>query len=150
MLLSWSQMPHGLSSRASLCICCLFLCEYIDIPIHSPLVGEVEDALSLRPDQFESKYGAKKPSKEDTNIVFHCRAGVRSLSALESAHQMGYSKLVKYLMIFHFPLIWNAVSLATLLILLFAIRSNNATLDLGETGTIFVTSLVISHFFFQG
>lgn len=55
-------------------------------------VGEVEDALGLTPDQFEAKYGAKKPSKDDTNIVFHCRAGVRSLSALQSAHQMGYSR----------------------------------------------------------
>ena len=56
------------------------------------LVGEVEDALALQPGEFEAKYGAKKPSKEDTNIVFHCRAGVRSLSALQSAHQMGYSR----------------------------------------------------------
>ena len=59
-------------------------------------VGEVEDALALNPDQFEAKYGAKKPSKGDANIVFHCRAGVRSLSALQSAHQMGYSKLVAH------------------------------------------------------
>lgn len=56
------------------------------------IVGEVEEALALQPDEFEAKYGAKKPSKEDTNIVFHCRAGMRSLSALQSAHQMGYSR----------------------------------------------------------
>ena len=59
------------------------------------LVGEVEEALALNPGEFEAKYGAKKPSKQDTNIVFHCRAGVRSLSALQSAHQMGYSRLVR-------------------------------------------------------
>ena len=56
------------------------------------LVGEVEEALALHPDEFEAKYKAKKPSKKDTNIVFHCRAGMRSLSALQSAHQMGYSR----------------------------------------------------------
>lgn len=56
------------------------------------VVGEVEDALALQPDEFEERYGAKKPSKDDTNIVFHCRAGVRSLSALQSAHQLGYSR----------------------------------------------------------
>ena len=43
-------------------------------------------------EDFLQKYGAPKPSEEDTNIVFHCRAGVRSLDAMETAHQLGYKK----------------------------------------------------------
>jgi len=58
----------------------------------SSTVGEVESALNLSPEDFHQKYGARKPSKEDSNIVFHCRAGVRSLEAMETAHQLGYKK----------------------------------------------------------
>jgi len=46
----------------------------------------------MSPEDFHQKYGARKPSKEDSNIVFHCRAGVRSLEAMETAHQLGYKK----------------------------------------------------------
>ena len=58
----------------------------------SSTVGEVESALNMSPEDFHQKYGAQKPSKEDSNIVFHCRAGVRSLEAMETAHQLGYKK----------------------------------------------------------
>ena len=58
------------------------------------IVGEVESALKMTAEDFLKKYGAPKPSKEDTNIVFHCRAGVRSLDAMETAHQLGYKKYV--------------------------------------------------------
>jgi len=39
----------------------------------SSTVGEVESALNMSPEDFHQKYGAQKPSKEDSNIVFHCR-----------------------------------------------------------------------------
>lgn len=58
----------------------------------SSTVGEVESALNMSPEDFHQKYGARKPSKKDSNIVFHCRAGVRSLEAMETAHQLGYKK----------------------------------------------------------
>ena len=58
------------------------------------IVGEVETALKMTAEDFLKKYGAPKPSEEDTNIVFHCRAGVRSLDAMETAHQLGYKKYV--------------------------------------------------------
>ena len=58
------------------------------------IVGEVESALKMTAEDFLKKYGAPKPSEEDTNIVFHCRAGVRSLDAMETAHQLGYKKYV--------------------------------------------------------
>ena len=56
------------------------------------VVGEVESVLKMTAEDFLRKYGASKPSEEDTNIVFHCRAGVRSLDAMETAHQLGYKK----------------------------------------------------------
>ena len=57
-------------------------------------VGEVEDALSLESEEFEEHYGACKPSREKTDIVFHCRSGVRSLVAMEMAHRLGYFRYV--------------------------------------------------------
>ncbi len=37
------------------------------------------------------RYGIHKPS-QDKDIVFNCRAGVRSLVAIESANKLGYSR----------------------------------------------------------
>lgn len=56
-------------------------------------VGEVENALSLEDDFFEQQYGVAKPS-QDTEVIFSCRAGVRSLVALETANKLGYSRCV--------------------------------------------------------
>lgn len=64
-------------------VCCLFLLF---------VVGEVEEAFKLSPQLFFDKYGGPMPTKEDTNIVFHCRAGVRSRTAMTAVHQLGYSK----------------------------------------------------------
>ena len=71
-------------AKAHLATC--YICMYFLV------VGEVESALKMTAEDFLQKYGAPKPSKEDTNIVFHCRAGVRSLDAMETAHQLGYKK----------------------------------------------------------
>lgn len=54
-------------------------------------VGQVEEALRLEGDTFKERYGVAKP-KQDTDIIFHCRAGVRSLTAMESANKLGYSR----------------------------------------------------------
>eukprot|EP00731_Ephydatia_muelleri_P030396 Em0021g919a len=59
--------------------------------VNIPL-AEVEEAFRMTPDEFLEKYKCRKPSKEDSNIVFHCRKGVRSLKALNTAHQLGYTK----------------------------------------------------------
>ncbi|XP_072046030.1 thiosulfate:glutathione sulfurtransferase-like [Amphiura filiformis] len=53
--------------------------------------GELKDALNLSDDEFKSKYGQCKPSKTDTNIVFHCGIGKRSIKALAVARAEGYS-----------------------------------------------------------
>ena len=58
----------------------------------SLIVGEVEEAFKLSPEAFRERYGAVKPSKEDGNIVFSCRAGIRSRTAMTTAHELGYRK----------------------------------------------------------
>lgn len=52
----------------------------------------MEDALQMDAEQFEKKYKSPLPDKEDHNIIFYCRAGHRSWEALESAHDLGYTK----------------------------------------------------------
>lgn len=66
----------------------------ISSTLHSSLfiVGEIGEALGLSNEEFYDKYGVQKPTKGDTNIVFHCRSGIRSLTALNVAYEMGYSK----------------------------------------------------------
>ena len=56
------------------------------------LVGQVTEALKLSDEEFLNEYGVPKPSRDDSNIVFHCRSGIRSKTALEFAYQLGYSK----------------------------------------------------------
>ena len=59
-----------------------------------PTVAEVEEALKMTLDTFMAKYKCSKPSKEDIDIVFHCKKGARSQKALQIAHQLGYTKCV--------------------------------------------------------
>ena len=59
---------------------------------HSLSVGQVGEALSLTDEDFKTQFGASKPSIEDTNIIFHCRSGIRSRTALDIAHQLGFIK----------------------------------------------------------
>ncbi|XP_072048416.1 rhodanese domain-containing protein CG4456-like isoform X2 [Amphiura filiformis] len=54
-------------------------------------LGQVEEAFGLSDDKFEARFGRPKPSTSDSNIVFHCRSGKRSLTALEAARAQGYS-----------------------------------------------------------
>ncbi|ROK23362.1 Thiosulfate sulfurtransferase/rhodanese-like domain-containing protein 1 [Anabarilius grahami] len=63
--------------------------------INIPL-GQLEESLKLPPKQFQLQFMVKAPKKEDDNIVFHCRSGKRSLSALEIAHRLGFSKARHY------------------------------------------------------
>ncbi|XP_051971070.1 thiosulfate:glutathione sulfurtransferase isoform X1 [Xyrauchen texanus] len=59
-------------------------------------LGQLEESLKLPPQQFEVQFKVKAPKKEDDNIVFHCRSGKRSLSALEIAHRLGFIKARHY------------------------------------------------------
>ncbi|XP_016118702.1 thiosulfate sulfurtransferase/rhodanese-like domain-containing protein 1, partial [Sinocyclocheilus grahami] len=55
-------------------------------------LGDVEQALRLNPHQFRERYGVPKPGLEDSDFVLYCQRGVRSLTALETAKDLGYSK----------------------------------------------------------
>uniref|UniRef100_A0A672NL57 Si:ch211-161h7.8 n=1 Tax=Sinocyclocheilus grahami TaxID=75366 RepID=A0A672NL57_SINGR len=72
-----------------------FLAGRIPDSINIPL-GQLEESLKLPPLQFQQQFGVKAPKKEDDDIVFHCRSGKRSLTALEIAHRLGFSKARHY------------------------------------------------------
>ncbi|KXJ25192.1 thiosulfate sulfurtransferase/rhodanese-like domain-containing protein 3 [Exaiptasia diaphana] len=57
--------------------------------VNVPL-GDIPDAFTMKPKQFMEKYNAKKPKRKDANIVFHCKAGIRSKHALNQVHQLGF------------------------------------------------------------
>ncbi|XP_056313239.1 thiosulfate sulfurtransferase/rhodanese-like domain-containing protein 1 [Danio aesculapii] len=60
-------------------------------------LGELEEALTLDSDQFRQRYGVSKPHPEDSDIVFYCQRGIRSLNALESAISLEYSRARHYI-----------------------------------------------------
>jgi predicted sulfurtransferase len=53
------------------------------------------DALFLPAHEFEDRFGFSKP-KADQELVFYCRAGVRSSAAAELARQVGYESIAEY------------------------------------------------------
>ncbi|XP_054893686.1 thiosulfate:glutathione sulfurtransferase isoform X2 [Poeciliopsis prolifica] len=53
----------------------------------------LEESLKLPPETFKQKFEVKAPGKDDDNIVFNCRSGVRSGQALNIARQMGFHRL---------------------------------------------------------
>ncbi|KAL0275309.1 UNVERIFIED_CONTAM: hypothetical protein PYX00_003197 [Menopon gallinae] len=63
--------------------------------IHIPL-GEIDKALSdLSDSEFQQRYGVAKP-KRDSEIIFSCRSGIRSMKALRKAILLGYDKASHY------------------------------------------------------
>ncbi len=56
---------------------------------------EVPTAFGLRPGEWLRKYGVPKPSPE-TEIVFHCRAGPRALSAAKNVNALGWERTICY------------------------------------------------------
>ncbi|KAF7691687.1 thiosulfate:glutathione sulfurtransferase [Silurus meridionalis] len=63
--------------------------------VNVPL-GVLEESLKLPPVQFEKVFNVKAPKKEDDNIIFHCQRGRRSLTALDTAWRLGFSKARHY------------------------------------------------------
>ncbi|XP_072307457.1 thiosulfate:glutathione sulfurtransferase [Eucyclogobius newberryi] len=68
-----------------------YLAGHIPSAVNMPL-SDLEVSLKLSSETFEQKFQVKAPAKEDDNIVFNCRSGVRSGQALDIARQLGYSK----------------------------------------------------------
>ncbi|XP_039517551.1 thiosulfate:glutathione sulfurtransferase-like [Pimephales promelas] len=60
------------------------------------VLSEVEQALRLSPDQFRERYGVTKPHREDSDFVLYCVRGLRSLTALETARALGYTRARHY------------------------------------------------------
>jgi len=67
-----------------------FIPTAINIPINSN-----PDALFLPADEFEDKFGFPKP-ETDKEVVFYCKAGVRSSAAAKLAEQGGYENIAEY------------------------------------------------------
>ncbi|KAH8337323.1 hypothetical protein KR059_006969 [Drosophila kikkawai] len=62
--------------------------------INIPL-GVVSQELAATAQDFKSKYGREKP-QPDTEIIFHCKIGKRSLKAAESAAALGFRNVKNY------------------------------------------------------
>uniref|UniRef100_UPI00398E5053 thiosulfate:glutathione sulfurtransferase n=1 Tax=Pristiophorus japonicus TaxID=55135 RepID=UPI00398E5053 len=67
----------------------------IPTSINVPL-DQLETALKMDAEIFQETYKSPKPKREDANIVFQCRSGVRSATALETAQNLGFSKARHY------------------------------------------------------
>ncbi|THY55538.1 Rhodanese-like protein [Aureobasidium pullulans] len=67
---------------------------YIPTAINIP-VGSAPDALFMPAHEFEDKFGFEKPTA-DQELVFYCKAGVRSSAAAELARQVGYKNVGEY------------------------------------------------------
>ncbi|KAG0238049.1 hypothetical protein BGW42_007603 [Actinomortierella wolfii] len=61
---------------------------------HIP-VGNLQEALTLEPKEFEARFGFKKFDKDD-EVIFYCRSGRRSGIAFETAKSLGYNGVRNY------------------------------------------------------
>jgi rhodanese-related sulfurtransferase len=55
-------------------------------------VSEITEAMAQPNMQFQLLYQFPKPSRENTNVVFYCHAGVRSESAAKLARELGFKR----------------------------------------------------------
>jgi rhodanese-related sulfurtransferase len=67
---------------------------FIPTAINIPITSQ-PDALFLSPEDFESRFGFPKPAV-GKEIVFYCKAGVRSSAAAAMAKQHGYQHVGEY------------------------------------------------------
>lgn len=67
---------------------------YIPSAINLPIQSQ-PDALFLNAEEFEDRFGMKKPV-QGQELVFYCKAGVRSRAAAQLARQVGYAKVGEY------------------------------------------------------
>lgn len=67
-----------------------FIPSAINIPVKSQ-----PDAMFLPEEEFEDRFGFSKPAM-DQELVFYCKAGVRSSAAAQLAKQYGYKNVSEY------------------------------------------------------
>ncbi|XP_029385429.1 thiosulfate:glutathione sulfurtransferase [Echeneis naucrates] len=65
--------------------------EAVNIPLDN-----LQESLKLSSEGFQEKFQVQAPGKEDDNIVFHCRSGKRSATALDIARQLGFTRARHY------------------------------------------------------
>jgi rhodanese-related sulfurtransferase len=53
------------------------------------------DALFLSPEEFRDRFGWTKPGT-NKQVVFYCKAGIRSSAAAQMARQSGYKDVAEY------------------------------------------------------
>nr|XP_057919621.1 thiosulfate:glutathione sulfurtransferase [Doryrhamphus excisus] len=63
--------------------------------LHIP-VNAVEEAFSMDPEAFRTKYGAAKPPLDTSELVFHCQMGKRGSAATSTAVGLGYVNARNY------------------------------------------------------
>jgi rhodanese-related sulfurtransferase len=71
-----------------------FAANSIPTALNIPVASQ-PDALLLPPDEFEDRFGFQKPPL-DKEVVFYCKAGVRSSAAAQIAKQGGYLLVGEY------------------------------------------------------
>ena len=62
----------------------------VNIPISS-----APDSFHIAEDEFEDRFGYARPDK-DAELVFYCKAGVRSRAAAGLAREAGWTKVGEY------------------------------------------------------
>jgi rhodanese-related sulfurtransferase len=58
-------------------------------------ISSQPDALFLPAEEFQDRFGFAKPTAE-TEVIFYCKAGVRSSAAAQLARQVGYQNVSEY------------------------------------------------------
>ncbi|KAG0636392.1 Rhodanese-like domain-containing protein [Tuber brumale] len=66
----------------------------IPTAVNIPIVSS-PDALTLSPEEFEDRFGFAKPGLEQ-EVVFYCKAGIRSSAAAQVAVGVGYRRVGEY------------------------------------------------------
>jgi rhodanese-related sulfurtransferase len=67
---------------------------YIPTALNIPVKSQ-PDAMFLPEEEFEDRFGFSKPPM-DKELVFYCKAGVRSSAAAQLAKQVGYENVAEY------------------------------------------------------
>ena len=67
----------------------------IPTAVNIPL-GQVQTAMRMPPDAFETEYGFECPFEDDKLLIFYCRVGARSQVAAELAVEEGFENIGNY------------------------------------------------------
>lgn len=62
--------------------------------LNVPIVSQ-PDSWYITPEEFEDRYGFERPAK-DVEVIFFCKAGVRSKAAAELARKAGWGSVGEY------------------------------------------------------